>query len=111
MKTIKKIFTVFFALFMILGGVNHFVKPAMYLPFIPSILPGMAIVYLSGAALIPKTRSIATLGILLLMVMFLPLHVMDVFKENPAIGSHDAALIRLPIQFVLIAWAWFIHKK
>jgi uncharacterized membrane protein len=119
MKTIRKIFTVFFAIFMILGGVNHFIKPAMYLPFIPSILPGMAIVYLSGAleiglgvgALIPKTRSIATLGILLLMVMFLPLHVMDVFKESPAIGSHDAALIRLPIQFVLIAWAWFIHKK
>lgn len=119
MKTIKKIFTVFFALFMILGGVNHFVKPAMYLPFIPSVLPGMAIVYLSGAAeiilgvgaLIPKTRSIATLGILLLMVMFLPLHVMDVFKESPAIGSHGAAIIRLPIQFVLIAWAWFIHKK
>jgi len=119
MKIVKKILTVLFALFMILGGVNHFIKPDMYLPFIPSVLPGVAIIYLSGAveiglgvaALIPKTRSVATLGILLLMVMFLPLHVMDVFKESPAIGSHDAALIRLPIQFVLIAWAWFIHKK
>jgi len=36
---------------------------------------------------------------------------MDVFKENPAIGSHQLALIRLPLQFVLILWAWFIAKK
>ena len=104
---------------MIFGGVNHFLKPEMYLPFIPSFLPGAAINYLSGIAeiivgigvFIPAFRSQSTLGILVLMLLFLPLHIVDVFKENPAIGSHQMALIRLPLQFVLILWAWFIHKK
>ena len=119
MKIIKIMLTVLFALFLIFGGVNHFLKPEMYLPFIPLSLPGKFIIYVSGAVeialgigtLVAKTRSLATLGILLLMIAFLPLHVMDVFKESPAIGTHEAALIRLPIQFVLIAWAWYIHKK
>jgi uncharacterized membrane protein len=60
---------------------------------------------------IPPFRSLATLGILAMMLLFLPLHIWDIFKEKPAIGSHQIALIRLPIQFVLIAWAWFISKK
>jgi uncharacterized membrane protein len=46
-----------------------------------------------------------------MMLAFLPLHILDVFKENPAIGSHEAALVRLPLQFVLILWAWFIKKR
>ena len=119
MKLIRLILIILFAIFMIYGGINHFLKPDMYLHFIPTGLPGLAIVYLSGivevalgiGALIPKTRSWSTLGILLLMIAFLPLHVIDVFKENPAIGNHRVALIRLPIQFLFIAWAWFIHKK
>jgi len=116
---IKQILTFIFAAFMILGGVNHFLKPEMYLPFIPASLPGLFIIYASGVieialgvgALLKRTRKQATLGILLLMVVFLPLHIMDVFKENPAIGSHQIALVRLPLQFVLIAWAWYINKE
>ncbi len=119
MKTVKLILTFLFAAFMILGGVNHFLKSEMYFPFIPDVLPQMAIVYVSGVveillgigAFIPQFRSRAALGILLLMLAFLPLHVLDVFKTNPAIGTHEAALIRLPVQFVLILWAWFIYKK
>lgn len=119
MKIAKLILTFLFGAFMIFGGVNHFLKPAMYLPFIPNFLPAEAINYLSGIAeiivgigvFIPKFRSLSTLGILIMMLIFLPLHVIDVFKEHPAIGSHQVALIRLPLQFVLIFWAWFIHKK
>lgn len=119
MKTLKLILTYLFGAFMIFGGINHFIKPEMYAPFIPDFLPSLAINYFTGiveiavgvGVFIPRFRSMATLGILLLMLVFLPLHVFDVFKENPAIGSHQAALIRLPLQFILIAWAWFIHKK
>ena len=35
---------------------------------------------------------------LILILAFLPLHILDVFKEDRAIGSNDAAVIRL--QFV-----------
>ncbi len=119
MKIFKLVLTYLFGAFMIFGGINHFIKPEMYAPFIPDFLPSLAINYFTGiveivvgvGVFIPRFRSMATLGILLLMLVFLPLHVFDVFKENPAIGSHQAALIRLPLQFILIAWAWFIHKK
>lgn len=119
MRNIKSVLTILFGLFMVLGGIMHFLKPAMYFPFIPDSLPKNTINYVAGfveiiagvGVFIPRFRSVATLGILLLMVGFLPLHILDVFKEHPAIGSHQAALIRLPLQFVLILWAWFIHKK
>lgn len=119
MKKFKLVLTFLFGAFMIFGGVMHFVKPAGYRSFIPDSLPEDLIIYISGIAeiivglgvFIPRYRSLATLGILVLMVIFLPLHILDVFKENPAIGSHQAALIRLPVQFVFILWAWFINKK
>jgi len=119
MKIVKLILTFLFGALMVVGGVNHFLKPEMYFPFIPEMLPRIAIVYASGVveillgigAFIPQFRSKATLGILLLMLAFLPLHVWDVFKLNPAVGTHEAALIRLPIQFGLILWAWFINIK
>jgi uncharacterized membrane protein len=119
MTKLKILLTFLFGGFMILGGVMHFINPEMYNTFIPDFLPKDLVNYASGAleiavgigAMIPRYRSWGTLGILLLMLAFLPLHVMDVFKENPAIGSHEMALIRLPIQFVFILWAWFINKK
>ncbi len=108
------------ALFMIYGGVQHFVKPNFYMPFVPSFLPyPMAIIYISGIIeivlgiallLSKKYAKLGALGVLVLMILFLPIHIWDVFSENPAIGSYDAALIRLPIQFVLIALAWKVYK-
>ena len=119
MKNLKLILTFLFGAILIIAGINHFIKPEMYAPFIPDFLPNVAVNYLTGIAeivvgfgiFIPKFRSLATLGILIMMLVFLPLHILDVFKENPAIGSHRVAIIRLPIQFVLILWAWFINKK
>ena len=119
MKIAKLILTYLFGAFMLFGGVNHFLKPEMYAPFIPAFLPNDAVNYLTGlveillgiGVFVPRFRSLATLGIFLLMIAFLPLHIIDVFKEQPAIGSHQMALIRLPLQFVLFFWAWFISKK
>ena len=61
------------------------------------------------AVFIPRIRSTATLGILLIMIAFLPLHVWDVFRDDPAIGSKALAYTRLPLQCVLIAWAWLVY--
>jgi len=119
MQTTKLILTFLFGILMTLAGINHFLKPEMYATFIPNFLPNEATNYLSGmleiicglAVFIPTFRGWATLGILVMMLLFLPLHIWDIFRQKPAIGSHQVALIRLPIQFVLIAWAWFINKK
>ncbi len=91
-------------------------RPEVYLGFFPPGVPAPLLIALSGvlelaigvATLVPKTRLWGARAILALMVVFLPLHVVDVFREHPAIGTHLAALIRLPVQFVLIAWAWAI---
>lgn len=110
---------ILFALFMIMGGVQHFLKPDFYLPFVPSFLPfPMTIIYLSGVIemalglllLFRKYAKIAALGIFLLMLLFLPVHIWDIITDTPAIGSHKAALIRLPFQFLFLAIAWKIKQ-
>ena len=94
---IKKVLTLLFGAIMIYAGVSHFRKPEIFLPFIPNFLPKEGFNYMVGiieiivgiGAFIPRFRSQAALGILLLMIIFLPLHIMDVFKENPASGTHQ----------------------
>jgi uncharacterized membrane protein len=74
-------------------------------------LSGAIEVILGLGVFMPQYRQKATFGIFILMLLFLPLHIWDVFRENPAVGSHKVALVRLPIQFVFIAWAWFNYKN
>ncbi len=119
MKYLKLSATFLLGAFIIFGGVNHFLKPAMYAPFIPSFLPNDLSIWASGlleialgiAIFIPQYRQKAAFGIFLLMIAFLPLHIWDLFRETPAIGSHDMAIKRLPFQFVFIAWAWWLSRK
>jgi uncharacterized membrane protein len=119
MKIVWIVVRVIFAIFMIYAGVQHLLKPDFYIPFVPSFLPfTTAIIYFSGILeillgimmIIPKYAKQGALGILLLMLIFLPIHVWDVFSATPAIGSHKAALIRLPVQFLFIALAWKIKN-
>lgn len=119
MKKFKPALAVAFGVLLLASGVAHFLKPEVFYPFFPDFVPKDITNYFAGAVeitlalglFIPRFRSRAALGTLLLMVAFLPLHTIDVFKENPAIGSHQLALIRLPLQFVLILWAWLIYRK
>ena len=119
MRRAALVLSVLIGVFMLWGGALHFLKPTFYLPFVPGFLPFRAgFVALSGAveimlgvaALIPRTRSLAGWGILALMIAFLPIHVWDVFRADPAIGTHGAALVRLPFQFLFILWAWFVAR-
>ena len=116
---IKLVLTFLFGAFLIYAGVYHFIKPKMYFRFIPDFLPKEIINYLAGiieiivgiGVFIPQYRLWATFSIFIMMLLFLPLHILDIFKEKPAIGSKKLAYIRLPLQFVLILWAWFIYKN
>jgi uncharacterized membrane protein len=107
-----------FAAVLISAGINHFINPQIYSPFIPNwmpllltnILTGIVELALGIALLLKRYRQHAAFGVFILMLLFLPLHFLDVFKEQPAIGSKTIALIRLPIQFLLIYCAWYIYK-
>jgi len=116
MRTAKNIFAWVFGILLITAGINHFIRPAFYAGFIPDWLPLLTVNYATGiieAALglgmiIPRSRRSAGIGTLLLMLFFLPLHLIDALRENPVIGSRLFAWIRLGLQFVLIYWAWFV---
>lgn len=105
----------------ILAGINHFVMPAFYLQIMPPYLPApLLLIYLSGfleigfgaALLMPKFSRRAAWGIVLLLIAVYPANIYmamntDLFPDvNPLI-----IFLRLPLQFVLIAWAfWFTRK-
>lgn len=116
MNLIRNIFTWLFAALLIAAGVNHFIRPAFYTAFIPDWLPLIAVNYFTGIVeiglgiglLLPFSRRMSAFGTILLMVFFLPFHLIDAFRVHPAIGSVWLAWIRLPLQFVLIYWAWFL---
>ena len=108
------------ALFMIYAGAQHFIKPAFFMPFVPAFLPlKTTIIYVSGAVeillgamlFLKKYAKFGALGMFILLILFLPIHIWDVFSETPAIGSKQAALIRLPIQFLLIFITWKIKNS
>jgi uncharacterized membrane protein len=115
----KPVLTVILGFFMIVGGLNHFINPGMYVSFIPPFLPetpvnisaGIFELALGCAVMVSRVRRRAAKGIFFLMCIFLPIHVWDIFRDDPAIGTHTAALIRLPIQFVLIYWSWYVSIK
>ena len=115
MKILWTIVRIIFAIFMAYAGLQHFLKPDFYVPFVPSFLPfTTAIIYASGIVeivlglmlIIPKYSKLGAMGIMLLMLVFLPIHIWDIFSDTPAIGSHQAALVRLPVQLLFIAIAW-----
>ena len=117
---VLNILKIIIALFMIYAGVQHFIKPDFFMPFVPAFLPlKTSIIYVSGAIeilvglllFIKKHSNFGAIGILILLILFLPIHIWDVFSETPAIGSKQAALIRLPIQFLLIFIVWKIKKS
>ena len=110
------ILKIILALFITYAGVQHFLNPDFFLKVIPPFLMdyGLPIVYISGVIeiviglllLSTKYQRLGALSFMLLMLAFLPLHIWDVFAENPFTGSQNAAFIRLAMQFVLIALLW-----
>jgi uncharacterized membrane protein len=119
MKKLRLTLTFLFSLLLIIAGINHFIHPGVYASLIPGWLPLTATNYVTGmietalgaGLLFTPSRRMAAIGTILLMVFFLPFHVYDVFRLHPAIGSTKLALIRLPLQFLLIYWAWFLVPR
>lgn len=100
----------------IAAGVYHFVNPALYRGIMPPWLPAHhQLVLLSGAAeivlgllLLPAaTRPWAAWGIIALLIAVFPANIQMAInfhrQGNPYLW---AALLRLPLQGVLIWWAW-----
>ena len=107
------------ALLYLAAGINHFVNDAMYLRTMPPYLPAHAfLVGLSGVieillglalALRPKTRLRvwAAWGIVLLLIAVFPANIQTYLNMKATSDPRlTIALVRLPLQLPLIAWAW-----
>ncbi len=109
----------FLSFLMLFGSYNHIANPSFYNGFIPDILPKLLVNYLSafveliiGAIILfPGSRKIGASLFIGLMVSFFPIHIWDLLKEVPAIGSKEAAVARIIIQFVFVGIAYFVYKN
>ncbi len=100
----------------ILAGIVHFIKPKMYMRMMPRYLPyHKFFVFLSGAVEIvlgiglcfDVSRRLSIFGIILMLAAFLPVHFYMLSNEKAAAGLPKWALIlRIPLQFALMYWAY-----
>jgi uncharacterized membrane protein len=100
----------------IFGGIMHFIKPRMYMRVMPQYLPNhKALVFWSGIAeillgiglCIPVLKSISIYGIMTMLLVFLMVHFYMLSSEKAAAGIPKWILIlRIPLQFGLMYWAW-----
>lgn len=101
-------------------GLIHFVTPEPFLKIMPNVLPWhLGLVYLSGAAeilggvglLVPKTRRMATWGLLLLLLAVFPANINMAVNEIYLEGMPREAWllwVRLPFQLVFAAMVYWV---
>jgi len=102
------------------AGIYHFVNPKMYMRIMPTYLPWhLPLVYISGVCeiafallLIPEsTRPIGAWLIIALLIAVFPANVqmlVNYWQKN--YNGLWIAIVRLPLQLVLIWWAWIYTK-
>ncbi|WP_405413625.1 MauE/DoxX family redox-associated membrane protein [Maribacter sp. Asnod1-A12] len=104
----------------IFAGVMHFIKPKIYLRIMPRYLPAhKALVLLSGLAEIvlgiglffKETKNFSIYGIIAMLAVFLLVHFYMLSSEKASAGFPKwILLLRLPLQFALMYWAFMYLK-
>ena len=100
----------------IFAGVMHFIRPKTYLRIMPRYLPNhKLLVSLSGIAEImlgvglcfPETKNIAISGIIAMLIIFLLVHFYMLSSKKAGAGIPQwILLLRIPLQFGLMYWAY-----
>ena len=109
------------AFFYIAAGINHFINPRFYLKMMPSYLPlhkelvnisGIFEIILGVLLFFDATRPIGAWLIIALLIGVFPGNIQMTInfwkKKNPYLWI---TIVRLPLQFVLIWWAWLYTGK
>jgi uncharacterized membrane protein len=105
----------------VVAGVEHFVMTRMYVGIMPDYMPAhRELVLLSGAAeiaggigvLVPQTQRAAAWGLIALLVAVMPANVWMVQHPERYAGIPVWAMwVRLPLQGVLVWWAWRYTRR
>ncbi len=117
---LKTVLRYVLALGMVIIGVLHFANPEPFIRIVPAFLPApRALVLVSGffevlggvGLLVPRVRVAAAWGLVALYVAVFPANVnmaLNHISLDPQHPIPTAALWgRLPLQIVLVAWAWW----
>lgn len=113
---------VLLAIFFVSAGVSHFANPDFFVSIMPPWLPAhRELVFASGAfellgglgVLLPATRRLAGWGLAALLLAVYPANIQMAVSPEPFVAQGTplwALWLRLPVQFVFIAWAWWATK-
>ena len=109
---------------MMFVGISHFQNPEPFVRIVPASLPApLALVYVSGffeflggaGLLVPRVRRAAAWGLIALYVAVFPANVNMAINHISLTADHPipapALWLRLPLQAVLIAWAWWYTRE
>ena len=119
MRYVKEGLKWLLGVFLVIAGIGHFVNEGFYLKLMPDYIPanlhapavfwsGVAEVLLGVLLLIPRTTRWAAWGIIALLIAVFPANIYGwQHSEVIFVISKEKHFIRLPLQAVLIAWAWW----
>ena len=116
-----EILRVVFSIFLIIIGVAHFIRAEQFAKIVPPVFPIYPSVYISGVfeilggigLLIPSVSVAAAWGLIALFIAVFPANIYMVLHNITLDGVPQSQLLywgRLPLQAVLIAWAWWYTK-
>ena len=121
MNFIKQVTKGILGIAFVLAGINHFINPDFYMRMMPPFLPAhLFLVYLSGIFQIvfgillfaPRFSRFAAFGLIALLIAVFPANLY--MALNPHLFSEfspTALYARLPLQLLLIGWAYWYTKK
>ncbi len=105
----------------IFAGTNHFINPSFYLRMMPPFLPApLFLIYMSGVfeialgvlLLVPRFSRFAAFGLIALLIAVFPANIyMTLHPQLFSEFSPTALYARLPLQLLLIGWAYWYTKK
>jgi len=122
MHKYKEILRVILAVSIVFVGIIHFVIPAPFVKIVPPQLPyPLELVYISGffeilggiGILVPPVSRAAAWGLVALFIAVYPANInmaVNHIKLDNIPTDNWFHAIRLPLQFVLIAWALWYTK-
>ncbi len=120
-KIVYFVFKYLLGILLIVAGSAHFTITEFYLKAVPTYLPfhefivyasGILEIFLGILLLVPRTTRVAAIGIILLFIAIFPANVNMYFNHSDFPDmSETSLLIRLPIQLILIFWAYLYTKR
>lgn len=120
-EIIYYVFLITLATFFIYAGTMHFKKAWFFEKIVPpflkkwkkeiNIISGIAEILGGIGLLVPQTRVFAAWGLIVLLIAVFPANIYMYTSKGAGMKINQTfLLIRLPLQLVLIAWAYYYTR-